>query len=88
MQRLHDKVGRNRQKFTTNVYDINKSRDLKKRTGNHNWKKSFWIYDYDRKENTLNPGYIHIIFCTKNMRNFAVSLNPDFYTKFDKKDNQ
>ena len=30
MQRLHDKVNGNGQKFTTMVYEINKSRDLKK----------------------------------------------------------
>ena len=30
MQRLHDKASGNRQKFTTMVYEINKSRDLKK----------------------------------------------------------
>ena len=35
MQRLHDKVNGNWQKFTTKVYEINKSRDLKKRIGNH-----------------------------------------------------
>ena len=31
MQRLHDKVSGNWQKFTTMVYEINKSRDLKKK---------------------------------------------------------
>ena len=35
MQKLHDKVSGNWQKFTTMVYEINKARDLKKRTGNH-----------------------------------------------------
>ena len=41
MQRLHDKVNGNWQKFTTMVYEINKSRDLKKRKENHIWKKVF-----------------------------------------------
>ena len=40
MQRLHDKVSGYWQKFTTMVCEINKSRDLKKRTGNH-IKKTF-----------------------------------------------
>ena len=71
MQRLHDKVNGNWQKFTTMVYEINKSRDLKKRKGNHIWKKSFWIYDYDRKENTH-------IFLTK-----ILNFEPQFYTKLD-----
>ena len=37
MQRLHDKVNGNWQKFTTIVYEMNtsQSRDLKKRIGNH-----------------------------------------------------
>ena len=35
MQRLHDKVNRNWQMFKTMLYEINKSRDLKKRIGNH-----------------------------------------------------
>ena len=30
MQKLHDKVSGNWQKFTTMVYEINKSRDLKR----------------------------------------------------------
>ena len=38
MQRLHDKVNGNWQKFTTMVYEINKSRDLKKIS---NLKKKF-----------------------------------------------
>ena len=66
IQRLHDKVSGNWQKFTTMVYAINKSRDIKKRTGN--LKKSFLIYDNDRKENTLI--YAHHIFY-KNIRNFC-----------------
>ena len=40
MQRLHDKVSGNWQKFTTMVYEIDKSTDLKKRTGNHIGKKA------------------------------------------------
>ena len=82
MQRLYDKVSGNRQKFTTMVYEINKSRDLKKRTGNHIWRKSFWIYDNDRKENTLI--YAHYI-SYKNIRNFCRLFEPDYYTKFDLK---
>ena len=73
MQRLHDKVSGNWQKITTMVYEINKSRDLKKRTGNHIWKKLFLIYDYDRKRISW---YMHIIFLTKILGIFAVSLNP------------
>ena len=85
MQRLHDKVSGNWQKFTTMVYEINKSRDLKKRTGNHIWKKSFWIYDiYDneRKKNILIYAY-YISY--KNIRNFCRLFEPDYYTKLDKK---
>ena len=63
-------------KFTTMVYEINKSRDHKKRIGSHIWKKiSFWIYDYDRKENTLIYAH-HISY--KFLGNFAHSLNPTF----------
>ena len=35
MQRLHDNVSENWQKFTIMAYEINKSRDLEKKTGNH-----------------------------------------------------
>ena len=35
MQRLHDKVNGNLQTFKIMVYELNKSRDLKKRKGNH-----------------------------------------------------
>ena len=80
MQRLHDKVNGNWQKFTTMVYEINKSRDLKKRKGNHIWKKSFWIYDYDRKENTLIYAH-HISY--KNFMQFCPLFEPQFYTKLD-----
>ena len=76
MQRLHDKVNGNWQKFTAMVYEINKSRDLKKRKGNHIWKKSIWIYDYDRKENT------HILL-TKILGQFCPLFEPQFYTKLD-----
>ena len=67
---LHDKVSGNGQKFTTMVYEINKSRDLKERTGNHIWKKVF--------ESTLMTENIliyahHISY--KNIRNFCISLN-------------
>ena len=56
--------------------------DLRKRTGNHNWKKSFWIYDNDWKENTLIYAH-HISY--KNIRNFCRLFEPDYYTKLDKK---
>ena len=82
MQRLHDKVVGNWQKFTTMVCEINKSRDLKKTTGNHIWKKNFWIYDNDRKENTLIYAH-HISY--KNIRNFCRLVEPDYYAKLDKK---
>ena len=82
MQRLHNKVSWNWQKFTTMVYEINKSRDLKKRTRNHIWKKTFWIYDNDRKENTLIYAY-QISY--KKIRNFCRLFEPDYYTKLDKK---
>ena len=58
--------------------------DLRKRTGNHNWKNSFWIYDNDRKENTLIYAH-HISY--KNIRNFCRLFEPDYYTKLDKKKN-
>ena len=80
MQRLHDKVSGNWQKFTTMVYKINKSRDFKERTGNHIWKKVF--------ESTLMTENIliyahHISY--KNIRNFCRLFEPDYYTKLDKK---
>ena len=56
--------------------------DLKKRTGNHTWKKVFLIYDNDRKENTLVYAH-HISY--KNIRNFAVSLNPIIIQNWIKK---
>ena len=82
MQRLQDKISGNWQKFSTMVYEINKSRDLKKRTGNHIWKKSFWIYDNDGKENTLINAQ-HISY--KNIRNFCRLFEPDYYTNWIKK---
>ena len=85
MQRLHYKVSGNWQKFTTMLYEINKPRDLKKKTGNHIWKKGvFFNYDNDRKENTLIYAH-HISY--KNIRNFCRLFEPDFYTKLDKKKN-
>ena len=54
------------------VYEINKSRDLKERTGNHIWKKVF--------ESTLMTEniliYAHHISLKKILGIFAVSLNP------------
>ena len=45
MQILHDNFSWNWQKFTTMMYDINKSMNLKKRTRNNFCKKKyFWIY--------------------------------------------
>ena len=71
MQRVHDNVSGNWQKFTTIGYEINKSMDLKKRTGNHFWKKTFLnlVYDNDKKENTLI--YAHHIF----YKIIALSMN-------------
>ena len=80
MQRLHNKVNGNWQKFTTMVYEINKSMYIKKRKGNHIGKKSFWIHDYDRKENTLIYAH-HISY--KNLRQFFPLFEPQFYTKLD-----
>ena len=79
MQRLHDKVRGNWQKFTTMVYELNKPRDLKERTG----KKFFIIFDNDRKENILIYAH-HISY--KNIRNFWRLFEPDYYTKLDKKE--
>ena len=73
MQRLHDKVNGNWQKFTTMVYEINKSRDLKKRIGNHIWKKVFESIIMTAKR---IPWYMHIIILTKILGSFAHSLNP------------
>ena len=44
--------------------------------------KSFWIYDNDRKENTLIYAH-HISY--KNIRNFCRLFEPDYYTNLDKK---
>ena len=82
MQRLHDKVSGNWQKFTTMVYEINKSRDLR-REQEITSEKSFWICDNDRKENTLIYAH-HISY--KNIRNFCRLFEPDYYTKLDKKE--
>ena len=79
MQRLHDKVNGNWQKLTTMVYEINKSRDLK-REKEITFEKSFWIHDYDRKENTLINAH-HISY--KNFRQFCPLFEPQFYTKLD-----
>ena len=80
MQRLHDKVNGNLQKFTTVVYEINKSRDLKKRKGNHIWKKVFESMIMTEKR---IPWYMHIIFLTKNLGSFCPLFEPQFYTKLD-----
>ena len=60
MQRFHDNLNRYWQKFTTMVYDINKSRNLKKKTVHHFWKKNNNL-DYDRKENILKHAH-HISY--------------------------
>ena len=79
MQRLHDKVNGNWQKFTTMVYEINKSRDLKKRIGNHILKKMFESMIMTEKR---IPWYTHIIFLTKHLDSFA-HFEPNYYTKLD-----
>ena len=66
MQRLHDKVNGNWQKLTTMVYEINKSRDLK-REKEITFEKKF-----------LNPWLWQKIFLTKILGSFAYSLNPIF----------
>ena len=82
MQRLHDKVSGNWRKFTTMVYEINKSRDLKKRTGNHIWKKVFESTIMTEKRISW---YMHIVFLTKIFRNFSISLNPIIIQNWIKK---
>ena len=82
MQRLHDKVSGNWQKFTTMVYEIKKSRDLKKKTGNHIWKKFFESMIMTEKR---MPCYMHIIFLTKIFGIFAVYLNPIIIQNWIKK---
>ena len=56
--------------------------DLKKRTGNHNWKKGFecMIMTEERI-----PWYMHTIFLTKILGIFAVSLNPIIIQNWIKK---
>ena len=54
------------------VYGINKSRDLKKKTGNHICKKVFESMIMTEKRMSC---YMHIIFLTKILGIFAVSLN-------------
>ena len=44
MQRLHDKVNENWQKLTTMVYEINKSRDLKKKEKEITFEKKVFEY--------------------------------------------
>ena len=83
MERLHDKVSGNWQKFTTMVYDINKSKDLKKRLGNLIWKKVF--ESMIMTENRI-PWYMNIIFLTKKLGIFAVSLNPIIIQNWIKKE--
>ena len=55
------------------VYEINKSRDLKKRTGNHIWKKFLNLWKWQKKE---YPDILGI---------FAVSLNPIIIQNWIKK---
>ena len=80
MQRLHDKVTGNWQKFTTMVYEINNQGISKREKEITFEKKSFWIYDNDRKENTLIYAH-HISY--KNFRQFCPLFEPQFYTKLD-----
>ena len=82
MQRLHDKVNGNWQKFTAIVYEINKSRDIKKRIGNHIWKKVFesMIMTEKRIPPDICTSYFLQIF-----RQFCPLFEPDFYTKLDEK---
>ena len=68
-------IGRSLQPWSTMVYKINKSRDLKKKTGNHIWKKSFWIYDNDRKENAL------IRICTSYFLQKYYEFLPSLWTR-------
>ena len=56
--------------------------DLKKRTGNHNWKKVFESMIMTEKR---IPWYMHIIFLTKILGIFAVSLNPIIIQNWIKK---
>ena len=58
--------------------------DLKKRTGNHNWKKVFESMIMTEKR---IPWYMHIIFLTKILGIFAVSLNPIIIQNWIKKKN-
>ena len=80
-KRLHDKVSGNWQKFTTMVYGII-NQGISKREQVHIWKKSFWIYNNDRKENALIYAH-HISY--KNIRNFCRLFELVYYTKLDKK---
>ena len=75
MQRLHDKVNGNWQKLTTMVYEINKSRDLKREKEITFEKKVFESMIMTEKR---IPWYMHIIFLTKILGSFAHSLNPIF----------
>ena len=75
MQRLHDKVSGNWQKFTTMEYEINKSRDLKKENRKSHRKKVFEFMIMTEKRMPWYM-YMHIIFLTKILGFFAVSLNP------------
>ena len=64
------------------LYEINKSRDLKKRIGNHIWKKVFESTIMTEKRISW---YMHIIFLTKILGIFAVSLNPIIIENWIKK---
>ena len=83
MQRLHDKVNGNWQKITAMVYEMNKSRDLKKENRKSHLKKKFlnlWLW----QKREYPDIYAHHIFY-KNFRQFCPLFEPDFYTKLDEK---
>ena len=81
MQRLHDKVNGNWQKLTTMVYEINKSRDLKREKEITFEKKVFESMIMTEKR---IPLYMHIIFLTKILGSFAHFLNPSFIQRWIK----
>ena len=74
MQRLHDKVNGNGQKFTTMVYEINKSRDLKKEI-TFEKKKFLNLWLWQKRE---YPDICTSYFLQKFLGSFAHSLNPTF----------
>ena len=72
MQRLHDKVSGNWQKFTTMVYEINQGIS-KREQGITSEKIVFKSMIITEKRISW---YMHIIFLTQILGIFAVSLNP------------